>query len=142
MFEGDRSRLLLDGRWGLEKEAQRITASGDLSLTDHPAAFGNKLNNPHITVDFAESQIELITSPATSIEEAFAELNELQLKVEAELGDELLWPLSMPPKLPDEKDIPLAKFEESEEGREKMIVSKRVSRAIWQEDADGIWHSL
>lgn len=121
LFEGDSSRLLLDGKWGLEKESQRVTASGELALTDHPAAFGNKLMNPHITVDFAESQMELITSPLATIEGAFEEMNQLQRYAEAELEEELLWPLSMPPKLPAEESIPLARFGPSEEGREKEI---------------------
>lgn len=121
LFNRSNSRLLVDGRWGLEKESQRVTTSGELAMTDHPAAFGHKMSNPHITVDFAESQIELITSPSASIEEAFEELNNIQLYAEGELGDELLWPLSMPPKLPAEEGIPLARFGNSEEGREKEI---------------------
>lgn len=121
LFTRDTSKLLLDGKWGLEKESQRVTASGELAMTDHPSAFGHKLDNPHITVDFAESQIELITSPFASIEEAFEELNNLQLHTEAELGEELLWPLSMPPKLPAEEGIPVARFGDSEEGREKEV---------------------
>ncbi len=121
LFTGDSSRLLVDGRWGLEKESQRVTTSGLLAMTDHPAAFGHKLTNPHITVDFAESQMELITSPSTSIEGAFEELNDLQIYAEGKLGEELLWPLSMPPKLPVEEAIPLAKFGDSEEGREREV---------------------
>ena len=127
LFTRDTSRLLLDGKWGLEKESQRVVASGELAMTDHPAAFGPKLDNPHITVDFAESQIELITSPFASVEGAFEELNNLQLHVEAELGEELLWPLSMPPKLPTEESIPLARFGDSEEGREKEVYRSGLS---------------
>ncbi|WP_373231465.1 hypothetical protein [Cohnella sp.] len=121
LFNGESSSLLLDGKWGLEKESQRVTPSGELAMTDHPAAFGHKLMNPHITVDFAESQMELITSPFASVEGAFEELNHLQLYAEAELGEELLWPLSMPPKLPAEEGIPLARFGDSEEGIEKEV---------------------
>jgi glutamate--cysteine ligase len=120
-FNGENSRLLADGKWGLEKEAQRVTAAGELAMTDHPVAFGSKLSNPHVTVDFAESQIELITSPSPSIEGAFEELNQLQSYVESELGDEMLWPLSMPPRLPEEDQIPLARFGDSEEGIEKQL---------------------
>lgn len=121
LFNGDSSKLLVDGKWGLEKESQRVTASGELAMTDHPSAFGPKLSNPHITVDFAESQLELITSPFSTVEGAYEELNHLQLLVEDELGAELLWPLSMPPKLPDEELIPLAKFGDSAEGSEMEV---------------------
>ena len=121
-FSGpDQARLLLDGNWGLEKESQRITNSGDLALTGHPAVFGNKLTNPHITTDFAESQIELITPPFRNIEDTYRALETLQAEVEAGIGPELLWPLSMPPRLPAEEDIPIAVFPDTLEGREKAV---------------------
>src|SRR5690606_32255623 len=100
--------LLSKGIWGIEREAQRVTPSGDLALTGHPAAFGDKLTHPFITTDFAESQLELITPPSRSIEEVYGVLVRIHDEVEAGLGEELLWPLSMPPKLPSEELIPIA----------------------------------
>jgi glutamate--cysteine ligase len=117
--EPDRGKLLLRGTWGLEKESQRITATGDLALTDHPAVFGDKLLHPTITTDFAESQLELITPPLPSIEGAYHFLDHIHDEVEAGMGDELLWPLSMPPRLPDESLIRVAQFSDTEEGRDK-----------------------
>ncbi|MCX7711398.1 MAG: glutamate--cysteine ligase [Clostridia bacterium] len=118
------NRLLRSGTWGLERESQRVTPTGDLALSDHPAAFGDKLENPNVTTDFSESQLELITPPFPSIEETYDYLKRLQIEVEQEIGDELLWPLSMPPRLPDEKEIPIARFNNSPEGREKEIYRK------------------
>ena len=48
-------------RRGVEKESLRATPSGMLALTPHPAALGSPLTHPHITTDFSESQVELVT---------------------------------------------------------------------------------
>ncbi|MCX8130941.1 MAG: glutamate--cysteine ligase [Clostridia bacterium] len=117
----DKSKLLLDGNWGLEKESQRVTVSGDLALTAHPPAFGDKLENSEITTDFSESQLELITPPFDSVEKTYEYLERLQNVAENQIGDELLWPLSMPPRLPDEDKIPIARFSNTAEGKEKEI---------------------
>ncbi len=121
VFSSVKSSILIDGKWGIERESLRVTPQGKLALTEHPASFGNKLENTEITTDFSESQLELITPPFTSVEETYEYLLNLQLKVEKELGEELLWPLSMPPILPAEEEIPIAKFENSITGRENEI---------------------
>lgn len=121
LFSNENRKLLLDGLYGIEREAQRITPSGELAMTPHPAAFGNKLENTLITADFSESQIELITPPFESVEKTYAFLKDLHIQVDKELGSEYLWPLSMPPKLPEEEMIPIAKFDNSPEGREKEL---------------------
>lgn len=114
-------KLLRAATWGLEKESQRVTPSGELAMTDHPAAFGDKLANREITTDFAESQLELVTPPLPSIEETHAALRRLHDRVDAVIGQELMWPLSMPPRLPEEERIPIAKFDDSPEGRISRI---------------------
>ena len=48
-------------RRGIEKESLRAPPDGTLALTPHPAALGSALAHPHITTDFSESQLELIT---------------------------------------------------------------------------------
>ncbi len=117
----EKSGLLTKGLFGIEREAQRILASGDLALTPHPAVFGNKAVHPRITTDFSESQIEMITSPQKSAEEAYAELYDTHREVENGIGQELLWPISMPPRLPDEEQIPIAYFCEDESGKRANI---------------------
>ena len=119
-----KGNLLAEGNFGFEKESQRIISSGDLALTPHPPVFGDKLENQRITTDFSESHIEMITSTFKTIEEAYEELNTICTEVENGIGDELLWPLSMPPKLPDENKIPIASFPDSEEGIYKEIYRK------------------
>ena len=116
-LKDNKGKLLVEGNFGLEKECQRIISTGDLALTPHPPVFGDKTKNPHITNDFSESQIEMITTPFNSAEEAYESLNTINLEVEKGIDNELLWPLSMPPKLPDEEGIPIACFPGSENGK-------------------------
>ncbi len=119
VIESNSGSLLTMGLFGLEKESQRITSGGELALTPHPAAFGDKTQNPRITTDFSESQIEMITPPLPSIEETYKALKQINTEVKEGIGSEMLWPLSMPPKLPGDDLIPIARFNETEEGRKK-----------------------
>ncbi len=61
-------------RRGIEKESLRITPAGALAATPHPAGLGSKLKHPHITTDYSEAQLELITGAHTSVEACLAEL--------------------------------------------------------------------
>lgn len=121
VFSTSSQELLLDGKWGVEREMQRVTYEGDLALTPHPAAFGDKLKNKEITTDFSESQLELITPPFPEVKEVDDYLKRLYGRAAAEVGDEYLWPLSMPPRLPEEEFIPIAQFDNSKEGQEAYL---------------------
>lgn len=94
------SRELLLGQFGLEKENVRAYINGNLSLTPHPSIFGDKVDNPYITTDFAESQIEMITPVFNSISRAYDFLESVHDVVSLSLKDEYLWPYSLPPILP------------------------------------------
>ncbi len=115
------THLLLKGKWGFEKETLRINPQGKLALTPHPKQFGDKTTHPYITTDFSESQLELITPPFNSIEKAYDYLEVIHRKVINNLDNELLWPFSMPGNLPDENTIPIARFNNTKEGKEKEI---------------------
>lgn len=105
------SQRIFHGRFGLEKENVRVSESGFIVNTPHPAEFGNKRTHPYITTDFSESQIELITPPLESITEALGFLETLHDEVSMHLDGEYLWPQSSPPQLPEaDEDIPLAQF--------------------------------
>lgn len=105
VFSASSQALLLDGKWGVEREMQRVTYEGDLALTPHPAAFGDKLKNKEITTDFSESQLELITPPFPEVKEVDDYLKRLYGRAAAEVRDEYLWPLSMPPRLPESSGV-------------------------------------
>ena len=55
-------------RRGIEKESLRANEDNTLALTPHPLALGSALTHPHITTDFCESQVELITGVQSSID--------------------------------------------------------------------------
>ena len=108
---------ILAGSFGIEWESLRAKGDGQLSLTPHPAVFGDKLTNPYVTTDFSESQIEIITPAFPTIDEAFGTFSLLSDLVNAALpDDEYLWFQSIPCILPYWDQIPIAKY--SEEGEE------------------------
>lgn len=128
VIESNSGNLLTQGLFGLEKESQRVTSEGELALTPHPAALGDKTQNTRITTDFSESQIEMVTPPLPSIEETYRSLKQISSEVKDAIGNEMLWPLSMPPKLPDEELIPIASFNDTEEGRKKEEYRKNLAK--------------
>lgn len=107
---------------GIERECLRVNPVGDLALTPHPGALGNKLTHPLITTDYSESQLEFTTRAYPSIEEALQELKTATVFSLSRIGDELLWPMSMPARLPAEENlIPIAYYGESVQGKSKEI---------------------
>ena len=108
-------------RRGVEREGLRARPDGTLSLTPHPAALGAALTHPHITTDFCESQIELITGVHATIDSCLAELTQVHQYVMRCLGDDLLWATSMPCTLPADETIPVARFGTSNVGRAKSV---------------------
>ena len=106
---------------GIEKESLRVRPDGSLATTPHPAALGSALTHPHVTTDFSESQLELITGVHASAEGCIAELTEIHQAVYRAIGDELLWGASMPCGLPDEAVIPIGRYGSSNVGRAKSI---------------------
>ncbi|MGB0964713.1 MAG: glutamate--cysteine ligase [Litorivicinus sp.] len=109
-------------RRGIEREALRITPEGKLAQTPHPQALGPAATHPAITTDYSESLMEFITPLCETPEEAVAFLEDMQRETLKVIGDELLWPNSMPCWLPEqEQDIPLAQYGDSDIGRLKTI---------------------
>jgi glutamate--cysteine ligase len=108
-------------RRGIEKESLRSTSTGALALTPHPAALGSALTHPHITTDYSESQLELITGVHASVEQCLEELTNIHQFVYRALGDELLWVSSMPCGLPADENIPIGRYGSSNVGRAKSV---------------------
>lgn len=111
-------RELLTGNFGIEREALRVDKDGNLSLRKHPKVLGEKIENPYITTDFSESQIEMITPVFSSLEEVRNFSESLYDIVSNSIDDEYLWPQSMPCKIGD--TIPIADFGTNEEGIDKL----------------------
>ncbi|MFN6993801.1 MAG: glutamate--cysteine ligase [Aquincola tertiaricarbonis] len=109
---------------GIEKESLRAQPDGALALTPHPAGLGSALTNPHITTDFSESQLELVTGVHQDAQAAIDELTRIHqftYHVMAEAGDEMMWVSSMPCGLPTDETIPLGRYGSSNVGRAKSV---------------------
>jgi glutamate--cysteine ligase len=119
-------------RRGIEKESLRVTSDGALALTPHPPALGSPLTHPHITTDFSESQLELITGAHAKVDDCLAELTRIHQFVYHVLakgagGAEALWACSMPCSLPADDRIPLGRYGSSNVGRMKTIYRNGLS---------------
>jgi glutamate--cysteine ligase len=125
-FHEDRLRTLapetLKGmRRGIEKESLRVRSDGALSQAPHPPALGSPLTHPHITTDFSEAQLELITGVHDSVDACLQELAWIHQFVYRHIGDEILWCASMPCNLPADNQIPIGRYGTSNVGRAKTV---------------------
>jgi glutamate--cysteine ligase len=108
-------------RRGVEKESLRALPNGMLAKTSHPQALGSALTHPHITTDFSESQVELITGVHADPQACLDQLQHIQQFTLRAMGDERLWVSSMPPCLPEDDTIPIGQYGESNVGRAKSV---------------------
>lgn len=81
---------------GLERETLRVNADGTLATTGHPPALGSALTHKWITTDFAEALLEFITPVDGDIEHMLTFMRDVHRYTARQLGDERMWPLSMP----------------------------------------------
>lgn len=112
---------VLGMRRGVEKESLRTQPSGRLATTPHPVALGSALTHPHITTDFSESQVELITGIHASAQACLDELVHIQQFTQRAMGEEMLWVSSMPCGLPHDDAIPLGQYGSSNVGQSKTV---------------------
>ncbi|MGH8150634.1 MAG: glutamate--cysteine ligase, partial [Steroidobacteraceae bacterium] len=113
--------VLQGGRKGVEKESLRVDGAGEIAATPHPPALGSALTNEHITTDFSESLIELVTPPFKTSWELLQYLLDLHQFVYRHMDGELLWATSMPCAISGDDAIPLAQYGTSNVGRMKTI---------------------
>jgi glutamate--cysteine ligase len=118
--DGD-PQLLSKGLFGLEKESLRVAENGGIALTPHPEKMGAALTHPHITTDYSEALLELVTPPFRNFLEALDCLQNLHLFVRENIDEELLWATSMPCVLADESRIPIGRYGSSNHGLMKYI---------------------
>src|SRR3989442_8654321 len=76
---------------GIEKESLRVRSDGALSQAPHPPALGSPLTHPHITTDFSEAQLELITAVPASAEAAPQAPPWIHQFVYCQIGHGVLW---------------------------------------------------
>ncbi len=108
-------------RKGIEKEGLRVDRNGFIAQTPHPRALGSTLTHPRITTDYSEALLELITPVCSSTGELLNTLYDIHHYVHQHLGDEVLWPASMPCELDGDASIPIAEYGSSNIGRLKHV---------------------
>ncbi len=113
--------LLYGGLKGIEKESLRVAEDGSLSMLEHPIGLGSALTNRYITTDFSEALLEFVTPAFTTTWEALRCVCDIHQFTYSELGDEMLWPASMPCGIPADDSIPLARYGTSNVGQMKTI---------------------
>jgi glutamate--cysteine ligase len=113
---------------GIEKEGLRVGRDGSLATTPHPIELGAALTHPHITTDFSESQLELITGVHADVSACLRELTEIHQFVYRHIDGEGLWSSSMPCRLPADDDIPIGQYGTSNVGRLKTVYRMGLAR--------------
>ncbi len=115
------SDLFYGGLKGIEKESLRVAADGRLSMQSHPPGLGSALTNRYITTDFSEALLEFVTPACKTTWEALRCICDIHQFTYAKLGEEMLWPASMPCRIPEDEQIPLARYGKSNVGQMKTI---------------------
>jgi glutamate--cysteine ligase len=111
------------GRKGVERESLRVTPAGRISQQRHPEALGSALTNDHITTDYSEALVELVTPAFRQTWELLQYLCDIHQFVYRHLGHELLWTASMPCDFESDESIPIAEY-----GRSNIGIMKTVYR--------------
>jgi glutamate--cysteine ligase len=114
--------VLQGGLKGVERESLRVTPKGHISTAPHPRALGSALANEHVTTDYSEALLELVTPPFPQTWELVQYLVDLHQFVYLNLPDEeLLWATSMPCAVKNDDSIPIAQYGSSNVGRMKTV---------------------
>ncbi|MFO1375457.1 MAG: glutamate--cysteine ligase [Steroidobacteraceae bacterium] len=113
--------VLQHGLKGVEKESLRVTPGGRIATTRHPEGLGSALTNEHITTDYSEALVELITPAFRESWELLAYLCDIHQYTYRHLGDELLWATSMPCAVRGDDSVPIAEYGSSNLGRLKTV---------------------
>lgn len=109
------------GLRGIEKESLRVDVNGQLARTPHPRTIGSALTHPYLTTDYSEALLEFVTPPYASNWQTLQFLCDLHAFVHRRLGDELLWPASMPCVINPNEEIPIAAYGTSNAGQMRTI---------------------
>ncbi|MDE6426870.1 MAG: glutathione synthase [Ruminococcus sp.] len=98
---------IFKGKFGLERETLRIDKNSRLAQSPHP------FYDEHLSRDFCENQLEIITPVCNSIEEVMKSLETLDRNARIILNQngESLWLYSNPPHIDNESEIPIAQYD-------------------------------
>ncbi|MDN6162079.1 MAG: bifunctional glutamate--cysteine ligase GshA/glutathione synthetase GshB [Atopostipes sp.] len=123
--------LFYEGNYGIEKEGLRTNAKDKLAQTDHPKSLGSRLYHPYLHTDFSESQPEIVTPAMPSIKEALNWLEALHDVFHRSMkSNEYLWPYSMPNILPEEDEIPIIRYKDSDAIQYREELAERYGKKL------------
>ncbi|SVC58131.1 uncharacterized protein METZ01_LOCUS310985, partial [marine metagenome] len=109
LFSNGLKDILAEGKIGIEKESLRVTKS-KISRKKHQPSLGSALCHKHITTDFSEALLEFITPPFVDKNAGLSFLDNIHHFVSHNIGDEIIWPFSMPPFIESDDQIPIASY--------------------------------
>ncbi len=118
------SSTLGDIKHGVERETLRVNDGGSLAKTGHPKALGSALTHDWITTDFSESLLEFITPPETKRSTTIEQLIDIHKFTYDSIGEEYLWPMSMPCFIDEKTNIPIAQYGASNVAKMKEVYRK------------------
>jgi glutamate--cysteine ligase len=121
LVNGRSAPALQGGLKGVEKESLRVTPVGGIATTPHPKVLGSALTHEHLTTDYSEALIELVTPPFAQTWELTQYLTDLHQFVYRNIDDELLWATSMPCAIKGDESIPIAEYGRSNVGHMKTV---------------------
>lgn len=107
---------------GIERESLRID-NHNISKTKHPL----KKDNPFITTDFAEAQVEFISDVYDDEIEIENQLSNLYNIFLSETENEYLWPYSIPPKV-NESDIQESVYKDTVKTNYRKYLSNKYGK--------------
>ena len=106
---------------GIEKEGLRVTPQATVAQTGHPQALGSALTHGSITTDYSEALLEFITPVFDRVDDSIDFLSHLHSYTLRNIGEESLWPASMPCRLKGDESIPIAQYGGSNVGQMKHV---------------------
>lgn len=112
---------LVDIIRGIEKEGLRVTPESNVAQSGHPASLGSTLTHSSITTDYSEALLEFITPTINGVDETISYLTDLHSFTANKIGQELIWPASMPCVLDGDNSIPIAQYGSSNVGTLKHV---------------------
>ena len=113
---------------GVERETLRYRQDGYIATTPHPKGLGSAFTNQWVTTDFSESLLEFITPVSHQIPELMGQLKDIHHFAQVQMGEERMWPLSMPCYVGHQDDIQLAQYGSSNTGKMKTLYREGLKR--------------
>ncbi|WP_217434958.1 glutamate--cysteine ligase [Marinifaba aquimaris] len=109
---------------GIEREALRIEQNAHLGQGTHPQSLGKALTHQYITTDYSESLLEFITPVESDLNVSLSQLQDIHKYTLDNIGEQWLWPMSMPCFVGGEDDIQIAQYGNSNIGKMKTLYRK------------------